>query len=129
MNSISIVLILFVPVALFPQTTRQIEQVHVDKMPQYPGGTNALTKLFLDSIEAPGVKWEEVSDAEQQGQMILSLLINEQGNVEDVKVIRSMGTKNDARCVNLARKLKFIPAMSAGKPVKMRYVFHIDREE
>jgi hypothetical protein len=38
-----------------------------------------------------------------------------------VQVLKSINPKTDARCVSLARKLKFTPAMQAGKPVKVTY--------
>lgn len=121
---------LFISVALAAQSSSHSVVLQTSRnMPQYPGGAKALTRLFTDSIEQPGVKWEEVSDAEQDGHMVLSLSINEKGEVTEVKIVKSMGDKNDARCVSLARKLKFIPAMFNGKPVASKYILHIDRED
>ena len=95
--------------------------IKVDQQPQYPGGPKALAKLFIDSIDDPSVKWQEREEADDHPEITLALTINEHGIVEDVKVLKSINAKTDARCINLARKLKFTPAMLDGKPVKVTY--------
>jgi len=107
---------------LFAQSGQQAHaNIHVDQMPVYPGGTAALGKLFLDSIDMLSVKWEERDESDDHPEITLLLVINEHGSVEDVKVLKSINAKTDARCINLARKLKFTPAISDGKPVKVTY--------
>ncbi len=113
---------LFLPLSVFPQSgVRAIANIKVDKMPQFAAGNKALAKMFLDSIDQPGVKWEEVDDSDLRTELVLSMMVTEQGKVEDVRVIKSLNARYDARCVNLARKLTFIPAMQNGKPVKVRF--------
>jgi TonB family protein len=111
------------PVVLCAQSTfKPVPRVLVDKMPQYPAGNKVLAKMFADSIELPSSKWEEVADSELRTELVLSIVVNEQGKVEDVNVLKSMNAKNDARCVSLARKLIFNPAMKDGKPIKVRFI-------
>ena len=95
--------------------------IRVDKQPEYPGGTKALAKAFIDSIDLPSVKWQERAESDDHPELTLALVINEKGMVEDVKVLKSINAKTDARCISLARKLKFSPAMLDGKPVKVTY--------
>ena len=101
---------------------KAVATIRVDKMPQYPAGNKALAKMFLDSIDQPSVKWEEVDDSDLRTELVLSLVINEQGKVEDVRVLKSLNARYDARCINLARKLVFNPAIKDSKPVKVRYI-------
>jgi TonB family protein len=117
------VFIFLAPLLLFAQSHVQSEiaGTHVDQMPTYPGGMKALAKLFVDSIDLPNIKWQERAESDDHPEITLSLVINEQGKVEDVKVLKSINPKTDARCVSLARKLKFTPAMLGGKPVKVTY--------
>ncbi len=77
--------------------------------------------MFIDSIDLPSVKWQEREEQDDHPEITLLLVINEKGLVEDVKVLKSINAKTDARCVSLARKLKFKPAMLDGKPVKVTY--------
>ena len=123
MNKFIFIFLLLLPAALISQSSRQaVATLHVDKMPQYPAGNKVLAKMFLDSIDQPSVKWEEVDDSDLRTELVLSLVINEQGRVEDVKVLKSLNARYDARCVNLARKLIFNPAIKDNKPVKVRYI-------
>jgi TonB family protein len=116
-------LIFLAPFGLLAQTHTQNENavLKVDQMPSYPGGMKALAKMFIDSIDLPKVQWEERAEGDDHPEITLALVINEQGKVEDVKVLKSINPKTDARCVNLARKLRFTPAMLNGKPVRVTY--------
>jgi TonB family protein len=117
------ILMYFAPFVSSAQSLLQpIAPIRVDKMPQYPAGNKVLAKMFLDSIDQPSVKWEEVDDSDLRTELVLSLVINEQGKVDDVKVLKSLNARYDARCVNLARKLVFNPAIKDGKPIKVRYI-------
>ena len=93
--------------------------IKVDKMPEYPGGNKALVKLLMDSVEDPGVKWEEANDDDVK--IVITCMIDEQGRVSDVQVVKSTNKVLDAKLVRLVKKLKFIPAMLDGKPVKVKY--------
>jgi TonB family protein len=95
--------------------------IHGGPMPTYPGGLKVLAKMFMDSIDAPKVRWQAREEQDDHPEITLALVVNEQGNVEDVKVLKSINSKTDARCVNLAYKLKFTPAMQDGKPIKVTY--------
>jgi TonB family protein len=115
--------ILLSPLVLLAQssTLKGVATIHVDQQPEYPGGTKALAKMFIDSIDLPNIKWQEREESDDHPEITLALVINERGIVEDVKVLKSINPKTDARCVSLARKLKFKPAMLDGKPVKVTY--------
>ena len=123
MIRLSLILILLSPIILSAQTNklRGTATIQVDQQPEYPGGGKALAKMFIDSIDLPSVKWEERGESDDHPELTLALVINEKGQVEDAKVIKSINPKTDARCISLARKLKFKPAMLNGKPVKVTY--------
>ena len=117
-----LLLLLSVPAgAQSTSATIATASIRVDKQPEYPGGTKAIAKMFIDSIDMPSVKWQEREEQDDHPEITLQLVINEKGQVEDVKVLKSINAKTDARCVSLARKLKFKPAMLDGKPVKVTY--------
>ena len=124
MNKIIPLVLFLIPFALFGQSQppKAVATIHVDKMPQYPAGNKVLAKMFLDSIDQPSVKWQEVDDSDLRTELVLSLVINEQGRVEAVNVVKSLNARYDARCVNLAKKLVFNPAIKDGKPIRVRYI-------
>jgi TonB family protein len=122
LKKILYILFLLLPLSIHAQNgPKAVAEIKVDQQPQYPGGTKALAKLFVDSIDDPSVKWQERGESDDHPEITLALVINEQGRVESVKVLKSINPKTDARCVSLARKLKFTPAMLDGKPVKVTY--------
>ena len=123
MNKVFVLLLSLMPLVLQAQTATAT--LRVDKMPQYPAGNKVLARMFVDSIEQPSVKWEEVDDSDLRTELVLSLVVNEQGKVEDAEVLKSLNSRYDARCVNLARKLTFNPALKDGKPVKVRFIVPI----
>lgn len=106
----------------------KIAYTKVEKMPQYPAGQKALMQYFADSMELPSVKWEEVEDNESDSKIILALIIDETGKVEDVSIIKHMNAKADAMYVRMARRLKFTPGMQGGKPVRVKYILPITFE-
>ena len=108
------------------QATIVNTEIHsqVEQMPQFPGGNKALARLLTDSLDdaLPSVKWQEEIDDEIGKSIELTFIIDEQGYVSDVQIIKSMDKVNDDKLVSVVKKLKFIPGMQDGKPVKVRYV-------
>ncbi len=116
------ILLFLLPLSLFSQSGKtQVANIKIDKMPQYPAGNKALAQKFLNVIDPPSVKWEEVDDSDLRNELILSMVVNESGAVEHVQVLKSLNARNDAKCVAVAKALKFIPAMQNGKPVTVTY--------
>jgi TonB family protein len=60
---------------------------------------------------------EEARRAKYQGSVLLLVLVDSEGSVREVRVIRSLGLGLDEKAVEAARQWKFKPAMRAGKPV------------
>jgi len=60
-----------------------------------------------------------------EGTVYLELRIDKEGNVKNVKLIRSIHPDLDKFAVEGAKKLKFSPAMHRDKPVAVRYSFPV----
>ena len=63
---------------------------------------------------------ELVKKAEIEGTVYVSYVVDTAGNVDDVKVIRSVHELLDASAVKAVRQYKFTPARQRDKPVKVR---------
>lgn len=82
-----------------------------DKMPQIIGGIEAIQK----NLHYP----EIAKRAGIEGRVLISLKINEKGDVVETKVVKGIGSGCDEAAADAIKKLKFTPAMNNGVPVKI----------
>ena len=83
-----------------------------DQMPEPVGGLPEIYKM----IQYP----EIAKRAGVQGKVYVMAFINEEGGVDDVKVIKGIGAGCDEATVEAVKKAKFVPAQSGGKPAKVK---------
>lgn len=73
-------------------------------------------------ISAPQPQYTEIArKARIQGVVIVQAIINKQGDVTDVKVLKGLPMGLDQAAVDAIRKWKFEPATLNGKPVDVYY--------
>ncbi len=91
-------------------------------MPEFPGGTKAL----LDSI-AKNLKYPpKAIDSRTEGRVILQFVIDKQGKVTDVQVMRGVTPELDQAAIDVVRSLPdWKPGMQDGKPVNVKYTMPI----
>jgi periplasmic protein TonB len=63
---------------------------------------------------------EEARNAKAQGTCILWLIVDDQGNPRDIRVVRGLGYGLDARAIAAVKQWKFHPAMKDGQPVNVQ---------
>ena len=88
----------------------------VEQMPEFPGGDSALFSFIAHNTKYP--KYER--DNNIQGKVLLQFVVNIDGSVKDIQVIKpaSMGLNMEA--VRVAKLLpKFKPGYHLGNPVKV----------
>lgn len=83
-----------------------------ETMPTPVGGMEALMKL----ISYPSI----AKKAGVQGKVFLLAYINENGGVDDVKVVKGIGAGCDEAAVDAVKKSKFNPGKNKGLPVKVK---------
>ena len=91
----------------------------VEQMPEFPdGGMTGLMKYFKNNMRYP----EEAKKAGTQGRVVVQFLINKNGAISDVSVLRSVDRLLDAEAVRLVRSMpKWKPGMQKGKEVTVKY--------
>ncbi len=89
----------------------------VEEMPQPIGGLSALAS----QIKIPDTAWE----AGVEGKVFLDIVVDEQGNVSDAKVLRGLGAGLDEEALRVVRQAKFMSGRQGGKAVKVRMTLPI----
>lgn len=88
-----------------------------EKMPEPVGGLKAI----YEKIEYP----EIAKRAGVQGKVYILAFINENGGVDDVKVIKGIGGGCDEAAVDAVKNSKFSPGVSEGKPARVKMSLQI----
>ncbi len=89
---------------------------YVEQMPVFPGGEAALNKFIQQHLKYPAVSLEEGT----QGRVLLRFVVNENGSVGDVQILKSLDTYCDREAKRVVQMLpRFTPGRQQGKPVKV----------
>lgn len=91
--------------------------VVVERMPQLKGGMAEVQKL----IEYP----EMARKAGIEGKVIVQFVVDENGSVQNPKVMRGIGGGCDKEALRVVKQLDFKPGMQRGKTVKVQYTMPI----
>jgi len=87
--------------------------VVVEQQPELIGGLQQLQA----SVDYP----ELARQAGIEGRVVVSFVVNKQGEVENPKVVRGIGGRCDEEALEAVKNAKFKPARQRGRPVKVRY--------
>lgn len=94
----------------------------VEQMPQFPGGMPALMKWLQDNMKYP----KEAQDAKQQGRVIVSFVVEKDGSITNVRVVKSVTPSLDEEAIRVVKAMpKWNPGMQNGEPVRVNYTVPI----
>ena len=68
----------------------------------------------------------EARQAETQGVVGIQLIVDSQGNPQDVRVVRHLGMGLDERAIEAVRQYRFSPAMYQGHAVSVQMIIDVD---
>jgi periplasmic protein TonB len=63
---------------------------------------------------------DEARKAKTQGTCVLGLIVDENGQPRDIRVVRGLGNGLDEKAIESVKQWKFEPALKDGKPVKVQ---------
>ena len=90
----------------------------VDEMPQFPGGPQALFEYLSKSIKYPIV----AEDNGAQGRIIVSFIVERDGSITDVKVVKSVDPPLDQEAIRVVKAMpRWIPGKQNGSTVRVKY--------
>ena len=96
----------------------------VEKMPEFPGGREAMFQFIGENIVYP--KWEK--DKNIQGKVFASFVVDENGKVGKAKILKSIeGSKNiDTEVLRVIGLFPdWIPGEQRGKKVAVQYTLPV----
>jgi len=92
--------------------------VVVDQMPEYPGGQEGLRNFLARNVRYP----IEALQRGIQGRVYVNFVIDENGDVTNIKIARGVHKSLDQEAVRVVKLMpKWTPGMQDGKPVKVSY--------
>ena len=98
---------------------KPVEKVYtwLEEMPAYPGGEIELMKFFSKNIVYP----EIAKRAGVEGKVILSFVVNKDGKISDIQVLKSIGAGCDEEAVRVLKIMpSWVPGKQNGNPVFTR---------
>ncbi len=92
--------------------------MRVEQMPEFPGGQKALMKYIGRNLNYPQV----AADNGVQGRVFLKFVVEKDGSVGEVQVLRSPDKLLEKEAVRVVKTIpKFKPGKQRGKPVRVWY--------
>ena len=126
MATLSVLVLLFVANT---NATAQNKKAANDKvlekaevMPEYPGGDQAMMQFVAENVKYP----QDAIDKEISGRVLVSFVVEKDGSIGDVKVVKGIGGGCDEEAVRVVNTMpKWKPGMDKGKPVRVSYMMPI----
>ena len=94
----------------------------VEQMPSFPGGMKALMNYLQENIKYP----KDAQDAKKEGRVIANFIVEKDGSISNVKIVRSIFPSLDAEAERIITAMpKWIPGMQNGETVRVKYTIPI----
>ena len=88
-------------------------------MPQFPGGDQAMMDFVAKNVQYP----EEAKEKEISGRVLVGFIVEKDGSISDVKVVKGIGGGCDEEAVRVVKAMpKWKPGKEKGKPVRVSYM-------
>ena len=96
----------------------------VETMPEFPGGPQALFKYLSENVKYPVIAQENGI----QGRVVCQFVVNKDGAIVDVEVVRSGGDASlDKEAVRVIKSMpKWNPGKQRGKAVRVKYTVPVN---
>ena len=93
-----------------------------EQMPTYEGGDAALLKYLGENWKLP----DEYKERGIQGRMVVGFIVEKDGSLTNVKVLRAVDIAIDAEVLRVVKGMpKWIPGRHNGQRVRVRYLLPI----
>ena len=95
---------------------------NIEVMPEFPGGMDAMMKYLSENIKYP----EQAKEKNTQGRVLVTFIVEKNGSISDVKVVKGIGNGCDEEAVRVISAMpKWKPGMQNGKKVRVSFAIPI----
>ncbi len=95
----------------------------IEQMPEFPGGNEKLMEFVLSNSHYP----QEAKEKGVQGRVHVNFVVDTDGSISDVKVLKGVGGGCDEEAVRVVKSMpKWQPGRHRGKVVKVSYTLPFD---
>ena len=96
--------------------------VSVEKMPQFPGGTEALIKFLKSNLRYPETAW----DNRISGTVYIQFVVYKTGEIRDAKIVRGLDDSCNEEAMRIIKKMPYwTPGMQNGTAVSVIFTIPI----
>lgn len=90
----------------------------VENMPMFPGGDQKMWEFISNNIQYP----QEALEKRIQGSVFVGFIVEPDGSLSDVKILRSLGSSCDEEAVRVVKSMpKWEPGKQRGQAVRVSY--------
>jgi TonB family protein len=90
----------------------------VEQMPSFPGGQSALFQWLSSNVKYPA----KAEENDIQGRVIVTFVVERDGSITDVKVVKSVHPLLDEEAVRVTKSMpRWIAGKQQGKPIRVKY--------
>lgn len=94
----------------------------VEEMPDFPGGTKELSLFLENNLNYPS----EARESGVQGIVFVSFIVESDGHLSNVKVLRSLGSGCDEEAIRLVKSMpNWKPGKHRGAAVRVSYILPV----
>jgi len=96
--------------------------VVVEEMPSFPGGELARLRFLSENINYP----QMARESGIQGTVFVGFVVERDGSVTDVRIIRGIGGGCDEEAIRVVRNMpRWTPGRQRGQPVRVQFTMRI----
>ncbi len=116
--------VVIAPPVQVEEEEEEVVFVIVETMPEFPGGQQALFKYLSENVKYPAIAQENGI----QGRVICQFVVNKDGAIVDVEVVRSGGDPSlDKEALRVIKSMpKWKPGKQRGKAVRVKYTVPVN---
>ena len=90
----------------------------VEEQPGYPGGDEARIRFLQENIKYP----EEAKELGTQGKVFVTFVVEMDGSITDVRVLRGIGSGCDEEAIRVVKSMpRWVPGKQRGQPVRVQF--------